>query len=219
LSEAEQALTGGRMTCGMVRVGATVRRPLHDQSGYVQAVLLHLQAVGFDGAPRFLGVDEQGREILGYIEGDVPDGTPELMSDRRLRTAARLIRGFHDATAGTELAKGAEVVCHGDLGHHNTVFRDERAVGLIDWDEGVGPGSRLIDLAHAVWCFAGVGERDLPTSYQAHAVSVMCEVYGWSDPGVLIDEIAHRLRRARRAQTPWTPQSSRGVRGDDWFDE
>src|ERR1700744_5732327 len=129
------------MTRGVVRVGSTVRRPLHDRSSYVQAVLGHLAAVGFHGAPRFLGVDEQGREILTYIEGEVLDGTPTLLPERRLRTAASLLRGFHDATAGTPLAGGGEVVCHGDLGHHNTVFRDERAVGLIDWDDGVGPGS------------------------------------------------------------------------------
>jgi Phosphotransferase enzyme family len=185
------------MTRGLVRIGSTVRRPLHDRSAYVQAVLQHLEAVGFDGAPRFLGVDEQGREILTYIEGDVLDGTPALISDGRLRTAARLIREFHSATAGTALADGGEVVCHGDLGHHNTVFRGERAVGLVDWDDGVAPGFRLVDLAHAVWCFAGVGEGGLPISYQAHAVGVMCEVYGWTNPGLLVDEIADRLRRAR----------------------
>lgn len=48
---------------------------------YVQAVLLHLEAVGFEGAPRFLGVDDEGREILTYIEGDVLDGSPALRGD------------------------------------------------------------------------------------------------------------------------------------------
>jgi Ser/Thr protein kinase RdoA (MazF antagonist) len=185
------------MTPGLVRVGNTVRRPLHDRSPYVQAVLMHLEAVGFDGAPRFLGVDDRGREILTHLEGEVPDGAPALMSDARLRTTARLVREFHDATAGTALAGTGEVVCHGDLGHHNTGFRGERAIGLIDWDDGVGPGSRLVDFAHAVWCLAGVGERSLPISYQAHAVEVMCEVYEWADPRLLVDEIADRLRRAR----------------------
>jgi hypothetical protein len=197
MSESEQPLTGGRMTPGLVRIGDTVRRPQNHRSAYVQSVLLHLEAVGFDGAPRFLGVDGQGREILTYIDGEVLDGSPALISDPRLGSAARLIREFHRATARTALAEGEEVVCHGDLGHHNTVFRGECAVGLIDWDEGVGPGSRLVDFAHAVWCYAGVGERHLPASYQAHAVTVMCDVYGWNDPGVLVDEIADRLRRAR----------------------
>lgn len=185
------------MTRGLVRIGSTIRRPLHDRSANVQAVLLHLEAVGFEGAPRFLGVDDKGREILTYIQGEVLDGSPALMPERRLRTAAQLIRDFHDATAETAITRGGDVVCHGDLGHHNTVFRGETAVGLIDWDDGVAPGSRLIDFAHAVWCFAAVGERALPISYQAYAIKVMCEVYGWTDPNALVDEIADRLRRAR----------------------
>ena len=66
--ESEQPLTGGRMTRGLVRVGHTIRRPVHDRSAYVQAALLHLEAQAFDGAPRFLGVDAEGREILTFIE-------------------------------------------------------------------------------------------------------------------------------------------------------
>jgi hypothetical protein len=185
------------MTGGLVRVGGTIRRPMHNRSAYIQQVLLHLEAVGFHGAPRHLGVDEQGREVLTYIEGEVLDGARAVISDQRLRSAAQLIRAFHDATAGTALAGDEEVVCHGDLGHHNTVFRDEQAIGLIDWDEGVAPGTRLADFAHAVWCFAGAGEPELPISYQADAVNAMCGAYGWSDPGIVVAEIADRLRRAR----------------------
>jgi tRNA A-37 threonylcarbamoyl transferase component Bud32 len=97
----------------------------------VHAVLRHLEAVGFAGAPCVLGVDEQGREIVSYIEGRVIRDAAEL-SEPQLRSAAELIRRFHDATAGTELADGGEVVLHGDLGPHNTVFVGDRAVGLID---------------------------------------------------------------------------------------
>jgi hypothetical protein len=46
--------------------------------------------------------------------GDHP--LPAWLADARLDSAARLIRGFHDATAGTFLAGDQEVVCHGDLG-------------------------------------------------------------------------------------------------------
>jgi hypothetical protein len=56
----EQALEGGCQTDGVVRVGETVRRPLHARSEYVHSVLEHLASVGFDGAPRLLGVDEIG---------------------------------------------------------------------------------------------------------------------------------------------------------------
>jgi hypothetical protein len=64
----ERLLEGGRQTAGVVRVGGTVRRPLGERSDYVQVVLRHLEAVGFDGAPRLLGIDEQAREILSLFD-------------------------------------------------------------------------------------------------------------------------------------------------------
>jgi Ser/Thr protein kinase RdoA (MazF antagonist) len=48
---------------------------------------------------------------------------------------ARLVRQFHDLTAGTPLAGDQEVVCHNDLSPKNTVYRDDR--------EGMRPGNGL----------------------------------------------------------------------------
>ena len=162
-------------------------------------MLAHLQAVGFDRAPRVLGIDERGREILSYIGGDVVAAAPAFLSDARLISATRLIRDFHDATAGTSLASGGEVVCHGDLGSHNIVFDGERAVGLIDWDEGVRPGLRLVDFAHAVWCCADVCEEAVEVSEQARKLRLMCRVYGCEDIAGVVDEITDRFCRARDA--------------------
>jgi aminoglycoside phosphotransferase (APT) family kinase protein len=193
--DAEHLLTEGA-TPGVVRVGDTVRRPPHDRSLYVRSVLRHLESVGFDGAPRVLGTDQDGREILSFIAGDVVR-EPAQLSDARLRSVAGLIRRFHDATAGTALARGAEVVCHGDLGPHNTVFDGDRAVGLIDWDVYVAPGPRLHDLGHAVWCYADIGAEGGPVALQARRARLICEAYGWDDPDAVIDEITDRFRRAR----------------------
>ena len=33
------------------------------------ALLCHLTEIGFDGAPRFIGIDAQRREVLSYIPG------------------------------------------------------------------------------------------------------------------------------------------------------
>jgi hypothetical protein len=65
-------LTGGSETQGIVRVGDTVRRPLRPSSLTVQAYLAHLRDTGFTGAPLPLGVDEQGREVLSFVPGEVP---------------------------------------------------------------------------------------------------------------------------------------------------
>jgi hypothetical protein len=54
----EERLVGGDVNV-VVRVGDTVRRP-PGPSG-VRSLLEWYERVGFDGAPRFLGFDEQGR--------------------------------------------------------------------------------------------------------------------------------------------------------------
>src|SRR5438128_7447998 len=63
-------LSGGAVTEGVVRVGDTVRRPPGHASQMMRDVLLHLERVGFDAAPRWLGLDEKGRDILSWIEGE-----------------------------------------------------------------------------------------------------------------------------------------------------
>ena len=195
----EQALDGGCETSGIVRVGDTVRRPLHARSEYVHALLRHLETAGFDGAPRLLGIDEQGREVLTYLPGEALPRSPFGLSDPRSRSAARLVRRFHDATAGTSLAGGEEIVCHGDLGPHNIVFAGEVAVGIIDWDADVAPGRRLVDFADAVWSCADVCVEEVAVAEQARKVRLTCDAYGWDDPAAVIDEIAARFRRARDA--------------------
>lgn len=194
-----EGLLGGSQTDGVLRVADTVRRPLHARSDYVHALLEHLASVGFDGAPRLLGTDDQGREILSYLSGEVPARSPFWLSDARLESAGRLIRRFHDATADTPLAGGEEIVCHGDLGPHNIVFDREAAVGLIDWDDAVAPGARLVDFAHAVWCCADVCEDEVDVSEQARKVRLLCDSYGWEDRFAVVDEIAARFARARDA--------------------
>src|SRR3954451_8300444 len=53
----------------VVRVGDTVRRTMYPWSASVHLLLQHLESVGFGGAPRFLGIDDKGREVLSYVEG------------------------------------------------------------------------------------------------------------------------------------------------------
>jgi hypothetical protein len=163
----EQPLTGGAQTRGLVRVGMTLRRPSYPRADVVDALLRHLEAMGFEGAPRVLGYDEQGRQVLSYLEGTVPHVSPFNLLDEQLLSAAELVLAFHDATAMSPLCDGHEVVCHGDLGPHNTVFRGQRAVAIIDWDGDVRPGRRADDFAHAVWCFADLTEATVPVAEQA----------------------------------------------------
>jgi hypothetical protein len=68
----EEPLAGGVDNAGaVVRVDDTVRRPGGPAAAQVRLFLTHLHEVGFTGAPRFRGLDEHGREILDYLDGDV----------------------------------------------------------------------------------------------------------------------------------------------------
>lgn len=165
----EVLLTGGTANQGqVVRVGDTVRRPQRPWSPSTHALLGHLESVGFEGAPRFLGVDSRGREVLSYIPG-IPVTPPYpawALTDDALVSVARLLRSYHDAAASFDPAPHpwpppppqafrGDVVSHNDPNLDNVVFRDGRAVALIDFDLA-GPGSRVWDVAAAARLWAPV---------------------------------------------------------------
>src|SRR5687767_680284 len=98
----EQRLPGGN-TGGAVRAGDTVRRARGPWTSSVHALLQHLEDVGFDGAPRALGFDDQDREVLSFLPGDVV-GTARpwptwVHSEDALCQVARWLRDFHAAVA------------------------------------------------------------------------------------------------------------------------
>lgn len=165
---AEIPLHGGDVTEGLVRVGATVRRPRQPFSDSVAAYLRHLEGVGFAGAPRWRGVDERDRDILDFIPGQVPGSPLESWAsgDEVLAAVAVLLRGLHDASEGftppstarwfgddlvVELPADAlvderlDLVTHSDVTPQNVVFIDARPIALIDFDM-TRPNSRLLDV-------------------------------------------------------------------------
>lgn len=153
-------LTGGNVADLVVRVGSTVRKPALAQAAGVQAVLEHLAERPF--APRSYGRDEQGRQVLEYVSGDLAHAMPPSTLDE-LRRVGRLIRELHDAMETFEPPSdvtwhvivpdpaGGDLICHNDLAPWNLVRNDERWV-FIDWDNA-GPSSRLWDLGYAATAF------------------------------------------------------------------
>ncbi|WP_432877243.1 phosphotransferase [Kribbella sp. CA-245084] len=157
---AEQQLGGGIANAGqVVRVGPHVLRPSSPYSGSIHAFLLAVKAAGFEGAPIPVGIDEDGRERLVFIDGEVPVAPyPDWsQSGTALASVARLLRGLHDAahrfdpqgfTWNDSLADpaGGTLVCHNDVELSNVVFRDGIAVALIDF-EFAAPGRAIYDVA------------------------------------------------------------------------
>jgi hypothetical protein len=136
----EVALPKGDVTEGVVRVGATVRRP-HTPASYAIAHLLdHLADAGVAESCRYLGRDAQGRDVLTYVEGDVAGASPESWAtgESLLGSVARLVRRLHVASAGFDadrtLFPGPGLVCHFDVTPQNVVVSAEEAVGLVDFD-------------------------------------------------------------------------------------
>lgn len=170
----------------VVRVGDTVRRQRSPE--FVHGLLRHLDA--WPGSPRLLGIDEQGREVLSYLEGHVAWEATQpaaVYDDASLVRVAELLREFHDLTM--DLAGAAEVVCHNDLSPKNTVYRGDplRPFAFIDWDLAA-PGRRVHDVAHVCWQYLALGPGcSLPEAVRA--IALICDAYGLSEREELVDTI------------------------------
>jgi Ser/Thr protein kinase RdoA (MazF antagonist) len=143
-------------------VGDVVLRPAHPWTPTVHALLSHLRAQGLTCVPEPIAVRD-GVEALTHLPGDSGgEAWRHQVTDDGVRSAARLLREVHDATRGWEPPRdaewafppvpGADVICHGDPGPWNMVWRDGEAVGLFDWDLA-HPAPALDDVAYALEYF------------------------------------------------------------------
>jgi hypothetical protein len=229
MPEVGTPLLGGTANRGLVvRVGDTVRRPLLHGSEGARALLEYLEKIGFDGAPRFLGLDDAGREVLSYIPGEsvTPPYPPWSMTDTALRSVARLLRRYHEAVAGFDTGDHpwAEpvpatydegLISHNDPNLDNVVFRDGEAVALIDFDLA-GPGSMLWDVAAAIRLWAPLRpDADIHDPRRGRTLTRLCvfaDAYGLdeSDRTRLVDAAAVNhtwcmayVRRGAENGHPW----------------
>jgi hypothetical protein len=195
LTGIEVPLSGGTTNAGQVtRVGDTVRRPRRATSPATHILLEHLERVGFDGAPRLLGIDDRGREVLSYIEGEAAiEPYPEwALTDEALVSVAELLRRYHGAVASFDAtghtwphavpaAFRDGLASHNDPNLDNVIFLGGRAVGLIDFDLA-GPGSAAWDVACAARLWAPLrDERDAPESIRGRALGrlrIFVDAYG-----------------------------------------
>jgi hypothetical protein len=190
-----------------VRIGDTVRRRAGPWTPAVHALLRYLEAAGFE-APRVRGIDEQGREILGYIPGEayagaenpVPDG---VLDEEYLVDAARLLRRYHDIVVHFAPPSDAkwrliaptkhELICHNDWSPWNALFRDDDLAVMLDWDLA-GPGSRIWDVGSAAACWVTLSSEAqlFIVAERAQRLRVFCDAYGLEDRSELLSTI--RLR-------------------------
>lgn len=216
----EETLAGGN-TVGAVRVGDVVHKRASPWTPTVHAVLRHLEAAGFDGAPRALGFDDQGREMLSYLPGETAGGRfpwpAWAFTDVVLTQVGQWMRRVHDLTAdfvppagerwfAGRMMEPGMVVGHQDAAPYNAAVRDgDQLVGFFDWDTA-GPSTREFDLAlTALWwvplCPPGVAEglgfHD--SADRSRRLHLLLDAYGYD--GDRHDFGATIVRRARRQAT------------------
>ncbi|MCB7136567.1 phosphotransferase [Cellulosimicrobium marinum] len=185
--DVEVPLVGGDVSDGLVRRGSTVRRPRDDHSPAVEAYLLHLERVGFDRAPRFLGVDDAGREVVTFEPGEMGGRPPHpwATDEALLVQLGEWQRALHDVSQDVVLPEGVawrdrpqfrevpdvfdvpDVVGHNDVTVENALFvpAGDRPDGprvlsaVIDFDLA-GPTTRLLDVATTLLYWAPVSPPD-----------------------------------------------------------
>jgi hypothetical protein len=189
----EEPLSGGRNAAEVVRVGGTVRRARDRGSAFAARLLSYLESAGYPHAPRYHGVDEQGRDILTYIPGHTTDH-PSQRGDGAYARGASMLRELHDLTAGHPLAGGRECVLHGDAGPFNTIFSDGMPVAFIDWTS-CRPGDRLDDLGYMAWTWCIQAEGNVPVDAQAEHLRELRDAYGPVSPEDLIEAMTRAQDR------------------------
>ena len=200
----EVPLGGGWVTSGVVRVGDTVRRPQSSNAAFVHRLLRDLEELGFDAAPRLLGIDEDGREILTFIEGEVPSDCRALVwDDTSLRAIGQLLRRYHDATARSALRGDSEVVGHNDFGPWNLVWKGGLPIAIIDFDNAA-PGTRMDDLGYAAWKHLNLGLIELPVAEQSRRLTALVHAYG----AHVDDELLLAIERAQARMTELIERST-----------
>ncbi|MBF8185972.1 aminoglycoside phosphotransferase family protein [Nonomuraea sp. K274] len=223
----EIPLQGGDVTDGVVRVGDTVRRPASTSTPAVHALLRHLEAVGFGGAPRVIGMDRLGREILTYVPGTTGLRL-DSVTDDALCGLGVLLREYHDATAGFALTpngwaggsnddKAPEVIGHCDLTPENVVFRSPgQPHALIDFDLA-RPTTRLFDIVTTLRHWAPIADpvdrhpllRNLDIGAR---LRLFCDAYG-----VPPRERRRLLELSRiRFHRSYTAMRTRAAAGGNW---
>ncbi len=151
--------------------GEVVVRSAKPWTPTVHELLRHLEAVGFEGAPRVVGtgLNDDGHEMLTWINGDV-----QARGQRTIEAAwgvGRLLRMLHEATASfrpsspawrhyREVKAQHRVIGHGDTGPWNVVLRDGVPYALIDWDFA-GPIDRREEVASAAMLNANLYSDDI----------------------------------------------------------
>ena len=219
---AEERLEGGNVG-GAVRAGDTVRRAAGPWTPAVHALLAHLADKGFTGAPRPLGFDEQGREVLTFLEGETTGSRRPrpawVHAEDTLDQVARWMRAYHQAVADFVPPPGAVwrgggtwspelIIAHNDAASYNAAWHEGKLTGFFDWDFA-GPATPEWDLALAAFSWVPLHTRHWVaaegfTDFAARPrrLDRFLRTYGWSGDGRRVPRCGRGARQGPRRRHP-----------------
>ncbi len=182
----------------------------------VRDLLLYLQNQGFPYSPQHLGINLANHtERLSLVKGKSgKDIWERIVSEEGLIEHAKLLRAYHDAVAGyrpngkilwafgEQELRANEIICHNDFGPWNTVWQDDKPVGIIDWDLAA-PGRVIDDIAYALEYAAPFRDDEECLKWhhfpevpdRKRRVEIFLKAYGIDWAGSMPDEVARIQRR------------------------
>lgn len=181
----------------------------------MHGLLAYLADRGFTGAPRPLGFDEQGREVLTFLAGEsIGRRKPRpvwVYAEETLVQVARWMRDCHQVVAdfvpppdvvwreGGTWAPGL-IIAHNDATTHNAAWLQGTLTAFFDWDFA-GPATPEWDLAltgyswvplHARHVVAAEGFTDFAD--RPRRLSLFLDAYGWpGTTGEFLDAVQARM--------------------------
>nr|WP_211208748.1 phosphotransferase [Aeromicrobium marinum] len=202
--ETPEHLPGG--TGGVWKVGRTVHRPTGAWTPAVHRLLRWLADQGLGGIPHVHGLDDDGREVLSYIEGRGVPVDDEVVLDSVLVEAVQWLREFHDVVedfrptepltwrSGTAELEPGQIICHADPGAYNWIIQSGHFVGMIDWDLA-GPGRAIDDLAFLCWTAVPLYRATDPVD-AARRLDLVADTYGEWGPVTVLNAVVDRMTTA-----------------------
>lgn len=211
---ANRQLDGG-FDGGAELVDGVVRRTAGPWTESVHALLEHLAAAGFEGAPRPLGFDAEGRELVTFLPGEtVGSSLPWpgwTHSEPAIVDVARWLRRYHLAVADFvppaaacwregETWQPGLIIAHNDAAPYNAVWNSDGLVGFVDWDMA-GPVPAEMDVAwvafawtplHAPRVVRAEGFTDFAA--RRRRLELFLHSYGWQGTlDDIVDLVGQRL--------------------------
>ncbi|AGF57225.1 hypothetical protein B0P06_004482 [Clostridium saccharoperbutylacetonicum] len=215
-------LSGGNST-SVYKHNETVLREQKTWSSTIHRVLLHLEKFEYTNSPRFIGIDDMGREILSFVPGECKADYPFTNDENEqlsiIKKVAEIMRKYHDATLSFERTdidswmfsyKGAlekEVICHNDIAPYNMTFVNNMPYGLIDFDTCC-PAPRIWDIVYALYRFVPFSKKiydnekqeyrnydvDRDKEFRKKSIRVFFDAYGMECPDDSFVQMTARLQ-------------------------